>query len=365
MKISFLNLISSQVEIKNELISAFERVLNSGRYILGSEASSFEEEFSNYCHTQYCVGVGNGLDALHLILRGYGIGKGDEVIVPSNTFIATWLAVSHTGATPIPVEPKISTYNLDPTLIENAITTKTRAIIAVHLFGQPANMDEINKIARKYNIRVIEDAAQAHGARYKGFRVGALADAAAFSFYPGKNLGALGDAGAVTSNDSSLTGIVKELGNYGSKVKYVHENIGYNSRLDELQAAILRVKLSKLDQWNLTRKTIANFYLENITGKNFVLPHSEEWADSVWHLFVVRHPERERLRSYLLSKGIEVMIHYPIPPHLQKAYESKTSLYKTLPIAEEISNTSLSLPIGPHLSQEEIAYICETANNFR
>lgn len=365
MKIPFLDLISLQVEIKSELTVAFERVLNSGRYILGSEVIYFEKEFSEYSHTNYCVGVGNGLDALHLILKGYGIGEGDEVIVPSNTFIATWLAVSHAGATPVPVEPKIATYNLDPSLIENAITPKTRAIIAVHLYGQPANMDEINKIARKYNIQVIEDAAQAHGAKYKGLRVGSLGDAAAFSFYPGKNLGALGDAGAITASNLPFTAKVRELRNYGSKEKYHHEKKGYNSRLDELQAAFLRVKISKLDKWNSIRKSIADYYLENITAKNLILPHSEKWVDSVWHLFVVRHPERERLMSFLMSKGIEVMIHYPIPPHLQKAYQSKLKLFKPFPVAEEISKTTLSLPIGPHLSKEDIRYICEVVNTFK
>ena len=365
MKVPFLDLISPQVEIKNELTLAFERVLNSGRYILGSEVISFEKEFSKYCQAEYCVGVGNGLDALYLILKGYGIGEGDEVIVPSNTFIATWLAVSHVGATPVPVEPKISTYNLDPALIENAITPKTRAIIVVHLYGQPANMDEINNIARKYNIRVIEDAAQAHGAKFKGLRVGSLGDAAAFSFYPGKNLGALGDAGAVTSNNSSLATSVRELGNYGSKTKYIHETIGHNSRLDELQAAILRIKISKLNMWNSMRKAMAKYYLENITEKNCILPYSEKWADSVWHLFVVRHPERDKLMHYLMSKGIEVLIHYPTPPHLQKAYQSKLSLFTPLPIAEEISKTALSLPIGPHLNNEDLRYICEVVNSFK
>jgi dTDP-4-amino-4,6-dideoxygalactose transaminase len=365
MKIPFLDLISPQVEIKNELTVAFERVLNSGRYILGSEVIHFEEEFSEYCQTNYCVGVGNGLDALHLILKAYGIGEGDEVIVPSNTFIATWLAVSHAGATPVPVEPKFETYNIDPALIENAITPKTRAIIVVHLYGQPANMDEIIKIARKYNMQVIEDAAQAHGAKYKGLRVGSLGDAAAFSFYPGKNLGALGDAGAITASNPHFIAKVRELSNYGSKEKYHHEKKGYNSRLDELQAAFLRVKIYKLDKWNSIRKAIAGYYLENITAKNLILPHSEKFVDSVWHLFVVRHPERERLKSFLMSKGIEVMIHYPIPPHLQKAYQSKLNLFKHFPIAEVISKTSLSLPIGPHLSNEDLRYICEMVNTFK
>lgn len=360
MNIQFLDLKSPHDELRDELREAFDKVLDSGWYIQGAELKLFEQEFSAYCEVEHCIGVGNGLDALHLILRAYDIGKGDEVIVPSNTYIATWLAASYAGATPVPVEPDVRTYNIDPALIEAAITTRTKAIIAVHLYGQPADMDAINTIAKKYNLKVIEDAAQAHGARYKGKRVGSLGDAAGFSFYPGKNLGAIGDGGAVTTNDAELAKKIRVLGNYGSQVKYHNEVMGYNSRLDELQAAFLRVKLKKLDEWNERRKTIAAEYLSQMVGCNLVLPYLPEWANPVWHLFVARSQQRDALQANLQQKGIATMIHYPIPPHLQPAYAELKYQQGDFPIAENIHNEVLSFPIGPHIKNEEIKKIVES-----
>ena len=353
MNIPFLDLKAPHDELRSELRDAFERVLDSGCYILGNEVKQLELEFADYCEAKHCVGTGNGLDALHLILRAYGIGAGDEVIVPSNTYIATWLAVSYAGATPVPVEPDERTYNINSTLIEAAITPRTKAIISVHLYGQPADMDAINAIAKKHNLKVIEDAAQAHGARYKGRRVGSLGDAAGFSFYPGKNLGAIGDGGAVTTNDPELAEKVRVLCNYGSRVKYHNEVKGFNSRLDELQAGFLREKLKKLDEWNDRRKAIASDYLITLNGSNVVLPHVPEWADPVWHLFVIRNTQRDQLQKKLNESGISTMIHYPIPPHLQGAYAEIGLKEGALPIAETIHREVLSLLIGPHMTNEQ------------
>ena len=357
MKIPFLDLKAPHVELRNELRAAFERVLDSGWYIQGDELLRFEKEFAEYCEVEHCIGVGNGLDALHLILRAYAIGEGDEVIVPSNTYIATWLAASYAGAIPIPVDPDLRTYNLDPTKIEAAITQRTKAIIVVHLYGQPADMDAINTIAKKYNLKVIEDAAQAHGARYKGKRVGTLGDAAGFSFYPGKNLGAIGDGGAVTTNDPELAEKVRVLCNYGSRVKYHNEVKGYNSRLDELQAAFLREKLKVLDNWNDRRKLIATEYLNALSTSNLVLPHVPVWADPVWHLFVVRNQQRDQLQKRLSDSGITTMIHYPIPPHFQGAYSELGYASGSFPIAECIHREVLSLPMGPHLSSDDLSKV--------
>jgi dTDP-4-amino-4,6-dideoxygalactose transaminase len=357
MNIPFLDLKAPHLELRSELREAFERVLDSGWYILGNEVEQFEKEFAEYCEVEHCIGVGNGLDALHLILRAYGIGEGDEVIVPSNTYIATWLAASYAGATPIPVEPDERTYNIDPTKIEAAITPCTKAIMVVHLYGQPADMDAINAVAKKHNLKVIEDAAQAHGARYKGKRVGTLGDAAGFSFYPGKNLGAIGDGGAVTTNDAELAKKIRVLGNYGSQVKYHNEVKGYNSRLDELQAAFLREKLKKLDVWNDYRKIIAAEYLSRLVGCNLVLPHVPECVDPVWHLFVVRNANRNQLQQKLSESGISTMIHYPIPPHLQPAYAKLNYKQGDFPIAEVIHQEVLSLPIGPHLDVQQLPAI--------
>lgn len=363
MNIPFLDLKVPHEELRAELRAAFERVLDSGWYILGNEVKEFEREFAGYCEATHCVGVGNGLDALHLILRAYGICKGDEVIVPANTYIATWLAVNYAGATPVPVEPDERTYNIDPALIEAAITPRTKAIIAVHLYGQPADMDAINAIAKKHNLKVIEDAAQAHGALYKGRRVGTLGDAAGFSFYPGKNLGAIGDGGAVTTNDPELADRVRMLGNYGSHVKYQNEVKGFNSRLDELQAAFLREKLKKLDEWNGRRKTIAADYLTALSGISVVLPYVPELADPVWHLFVIRIQRRDLLQQKLSEAGIGTMIHYPIPPHLQGAYAELGFSSGAFPISERIHREVLSLPIGPHLDKLQLQSVIVTVKD--
>ncbi|RCJ15748.1 erythromycin biosynthesis sensory transduction protein eryC1 [Nostoc sp. ATCC 43529] len=354
MKVPFLNLKASYLELQQELDAAYKRVMKSGWYILGPEVEAFEAEFAAYCGTQYCLGVSNGLEALHLILRAIEIGSGDEVIVPANTYIATWLAVSYTGAIPVPVEPDEKTYNISPEQIEAAITPKTKAIVAVHLYGQPANMDLINEIAKRYKLKVIEDAAQAHGASYKGQRVGGLGDAAGFSFYPSKNLGALGDGGAVTTNDYDLANKIRLLRNYGSRVKYFNEIKGFNSRLDELQAAFLRVKLTKLDEWNARRAQVANQYLEKLfCVTDLTLPFVPTWAEPVWHLFVVRHPKRSDLEKHLKDARIDTLIHYPVPPHLSDAYIEKQHL-GSFPITEQMAKDVLSLPIYPHMNDEEV-----------
>ena len=354
MSIPFLDLRAPHEELRTELRETFERVLDSGWYILGEEVKQFELEFAAYCEANHCIGVGNGLEALHLILRGYSIGAGDEVIVPSNTYIATWLAASYAGATPIPVEPDERTYNINPVLIEAAITPRTKAIIAVHLYGQPADMDAINAVAKKYKLKVIEDAAQAHGARYKGKRVGNLGDAAGFSFYPGKNLGGIGDGGAVTTDDPVLADNIRVLCNYGSRIKYQNEVKGFNSRLDELQAAFLREKLKKLDDWNGRRKVIAAEYLSKFHDGGIVLPYVPEWADPVWHLFVVRNSQRDKLQQRLGELGIGTMIHYSTPPHLQGAYAELGFSKGSFPVAEKIHDEVLSLPIGPHLTIDSV-----------
>ncbi len=365
MEVPFLNLKVSHTKLHNELLGAFDRVLDSGRYILGEEVNSFEQEFAAYSEAKYCVGVGNGLDALHLVLRGYGIGTGDEVIVPSNTFIATWLAVSYAGATPVPVEPDMRTYNIDPSLIEAAITSSTKAIIVVHLYGLPADMDAIKAIAQKYQLKIIEDAAQAHGAKYKNRRVGSLGDAACFSFYPGKNLGALGDGGAITTNDLELAKIVRVLSNYGSQVKYQNELKGFNSRLDELQAALLREKLKKLDEWNKRRAEIAIQYLDGLVNSSATLPLVPAWAEPVWHLFVVRHQDRNQIQKILYKSKIETGIHYPIPPYLQRAYSELNFEAGSFPISTLMHKEVLSLPMGPHLLDEQIQLVIKAFQEIR
>lgn len=355
MKVPFLDFVQPYEELKEELDAAYFRFMRSAWYVLGKEVEAFEEEYANFCGVKYCVGVGNGLEALHLILRACGIGEGDEVIVPSNTYIATWLAVSYAGAQPVPVEPNPRTFNLDPGRIESAITSKTKAIMPVHLYGQSADMDPIMQVARKHGLKVIEDNAQAQGARYKGRRTGSLGDAAGNSFYPGKNLGAYGDAGAVTTNDAQLADRVRTLRNYGSKEKYYNEIKGYNSRLDELQAAFLQVKLKKLDEWNLRRRKVAARYLAGLSGPdNLTLPFTPEWAEPVWHLFVVRHPHRGALQQALTDAGIGTLIHYPVPPHLSGAYSDAGWKRGAFPIAEELADTVLSLPMGPHLSESQV-----------
>jgi dTDP-4-amino-4,6-dideoxygalactose transaminase len=363
MKVPFLDFIGPYEELKAELDEAYFRFMRSAWYVLGKEVESFEQEFARYCGAKHCVGVGNGLEALHLILRAYGIGKGDEVIVPSNTYIATWLAVSYADATPIPVEPDSKTFNLDSDRIEAAITPRTKAIMPVHLYGQPADMDPILKIARKHGLKVIEDNAQAQGARYKGRRTGSLGDAAGNSFYPGKNLGAFGDAGAVTTNDDELAEKVRVLRNYGSKKKYYNDVKGYNSRLDELQAAFLRVKLKKMDEWNARRRAVAENYSQGLRGAaGLTLPFVPAWAEPVWHLFVVRHPKRDLLQQKLTDAEIGTLIHYPVPPHLSGAYADAKWARGNFPIAEGLSDTVLSLPMGPHLAKEQADYVVMETN---
>ena len=355
MKVPFLDFVNPYEELKAELDAAYFRFMRSAWYVLGREVEAFEREFADYCGVKHCVGVGNGLEALHLTLRAYGIGENDEVIVPSNTYIATWLAVSYVGATPVPVEPDAKTFNLDPNRIEAAITRRTKAIMPVHLYGQPADMDPIMTLARKHKLKVIEDNAQAQGARYKGRRTGSLGDAAGNSFYPGKNLGAYGEAGAVTTNDRELADKIRVLRNYGSQKKYYNEVKGYNSRLDELQAAFLRVKLKKLDEWNDRRRKVAAFYLAELGGKpDLTLPFVPEWAEPVWHLFVVRHPGRDGLQQKLTKVDVGTLIHYPVPPHLSGAYADGEWKRGAFPIAEELADTVLSLPMGPHLSKMQL-----------
>lgn len=361
----FLDLKTPYRELQAEMDSAYQKVMESGWYILGEEVETFESEFSKYCGVKHCIGVSNGLEALHLILEAYKIGPGHEVIVPANTYIATWLAVSRTGAVPVPVEPDIHTYNLDPGLVERAITSKSRAILAVHLYGQPADMDPILAIGRKYGLKVIEDAAQAHGAGYKSKLAGALGDAAGWSFYPGKNLGAMGDAGAVTTEDDDLADRVRVLRNYGSRTKYYNEVKGFNSRLDSLQAAFLRVKLRYLDKWNQHRKLIASKYREGLADFQMIaLPFVPELINPSWHLFVIRHPQRDVLQKHLTEAGIGTLIHYPVPPHLSKAYAELGHRAGDYPITENIAETVLSLPMGPHLTIEQTEKVIHSIRSF-
>jgi dTDP-4-amino-4,6-dideoxygalactose transaminase len=360
--IPFLDVGRLNATLHNQLQDTFKRVLNSGNYILGNELENFEKEFAQYNHVNYCVGVASGLDALSILLKCYGIGEGDEVIVPSHTFIATWLAVTRVGAIPIPVEPDIKTFNIDPNLILSAITTKTKAIIPVHLYGRPADLDLINRIAKERNLLVIADAAQSQGAKYKNNFPETLVHASATSFYPGKNLGALGDGGAILTNDEDIAAKAKETRNYGSVIKYSHNTIGENSRLDEIQAAFLSAKLKLLDVWNLERNRVARRYLKNINNKIIKIPSLPEDSYSVWHLFVIMTAHRNRLRDYLHDNGIMTGIHYPIPPHKQKCYSNLNHL--GLPVAEKISNEALSLPMSPLLSDDEVDYISEKINRF-
>jgi dTDP-4-amino-4,6-dideoxygalactose transaminase len=355
-RIPFLDVPAIYAELQDELDATARGVMASGAYILGPVVHEFEREFADYCGTNHAIGVASGLDALRLILLGYGIGPGDEVIVPSNTFIATWLAVSQTGATPVPVEPDPATHNISTDAIDPAISKRTKAIVPVHLYGLTADMDAVVAFGRDRGIPVVEDAAQAHGARYRGRRAGSLGDAAAFSFYPGKNLGALGDGGAITTDDEALAERTRILRNYGSKVKYQHDVQGLNSRLDALQAAFLRVKLRYLDEFNNRRRAVATRYLERLDGE-IVLPVVPEWAEPVWHLFVIGHPRRNTLQSRLDEVGIDTMIHYPIPPHRSGAYSAYADVQ--LPVADRLAARVLSLPMGPHLAQDDVDRVAD------
>jgi len=365
MKVPFLDLKTASRELQGELNQAWRRVIESGCYVLGEEVEAFEREFANYCDAKYCVGVGNGLDALILILRSYDIGAGSEVIVPANTYIATWLAISYVGASPVPVEPNLQTYNLDPDRIEAAVTARTRAILPVHLYGQPAEMESIRKIALRHGLTVIEDAAQGHGGEHQGKRAGNLGDAAAFSFYPTKNLGAFGDAGAVVTNDDAVADRVRVLRNYGSRNRYHNEVKGINSRLDPIQASFLRVKLKYLSEWNARRTKIANKYLEGLKGQpNLIPPAVAPEAKPAWHLFVLRHRRRDELQKHLRDAGIGTLIHYPIPPHLSGAYATEDWKQGDFPISEELANTVISVPLHPHLGGEATALVIESLQEF-
>jgi len=363
MNVPFLDLAAAYHELRPEIDSAIAYVLSSGYYIGGPEVEAFEAEFATYCGASDAVGVANGLEALHLALRAMDVGPGDEVIVPSNTYIATWLAVSQCGAIPVPVEPDERTYNMDPSRIEDVIGPRTKVILPVHLYGQPANLDPILAIARKFHLRVLEDAAQAHGASYKDERIGNHGDAVAWSFYPGKNLGAMGDGGAVTTSDALLAERIRVLRNYGSRIKYVNEVRGYNSRLDPLQAAILRVKLKYLNNWNKRRTSIAASYQQGLADCGLVLPHVPSWAEPVWHLYVVQHPKRDHLQRRLAKLGIGTLVHYPIPPHLQQAYSANNFSPRGFPLADSIATNILSLPIGPHLSFEQVKFVVNAVKN--
>lgn len=364
MKVPFVSFRPMERELDKELRAAFGRVFDSSWYISGNEVSSFEKEFADYCNSNYCVGCGNGLDALMLSLKALGIGEGDEVLVPSNTFIATALAVSYVGATPVFVEPDIETFNMNPDLIEDAITKKTKAIMPVHLYGQPCEIDRIVSIAKKHGLMIVEDCAQAHGAIYKGQVVGSFGDAAGFSFYPGKNLGALGDGGAAVTKDKRLADEIRALGNYGSDYKYHHVLQGNNSRLDEMQAAFLRVKLRELDRMNRERDRIAHVYLEEIRNSEVILPIIKDGCKPVWHVFAVRVENRDKFEKYLNDNEIGTNKHYPIPIHLQNCYKSLGLAEGDLPVAEEISATELSLPMYYGMTDDEIGFIVETINNY-
>ena len=364
--IPFLDMKAPYQELRTDLDAAWHRVMESGWYVLGREVEAFEAEFAAFTGTAQAIGVANGLDALHLALRACRIGPGDEVVVPSHTFIATWLAVSQAGAVPVPVETDPATYTLDPARIAAAISPRTKAIMPVHLYGLPADMEAINAIARQHGLKVVEDAAQSQGALCRGRSCGSLGDAAGTSFYPGKNLGCLGDGGAVTTSDPAIAKKVRMLRNYGSVVKYQHEEAGFNSRLDELQAALLRVKLARLAEWNARRRKIAAIYLQGLAGiPELVLPVVPDWAEPVWHLFVVRHPRRDALQKHLASRGIGTLIHYPVPPHLSGAYAGLGFEKGSLPIAETTAATVLSLPIGPHLVGDEAERVIGAVREFR
>lgn len=370
MKIPFLDLKAVNAPYEDDIKEAINQVVDSGWYIHGSQVEAFEQEYADFVGVKHTIGVANGLDALRIILRAYmelgEMKEGDEIIVPANTFIATILAILDNRLKPVLVEPDINTYNIDPNLIEDKITDKTKAIMIVHLYGQNAYTDKIQELCNKYDLKLIEDAAQAHGAYYKEKRVGSLGDAAGFSFYPGKNLGAIGDAGAICTDDDELAEVCRVLGNYGSQKKYHNKYQGYNSRLDELQAAVLRIKLKGIDIDNQKRREVADYYLKNITNPKIILPEYSTSnlisKDHVWHLFVIRTEDRQALMDYLGNEGIQTLIHYPIPPHKQRGYSEIDHL--SFPVTEKIHNEFLSLPITPIINSQELKYVSKTINNW-
>lgn len=361
--IKFLDLYKINERLRKEINGKITQVLDSGWYLLGEETENFEQNFAKYCGVKHCIGVANGLESLNLIIRGYGFAQGDEIIVPANTYIASILAISENGCTPILVEPDINTYNINPDLIEKKITSKTKAIMVVHLYGQAVQMQKIWALAQKYNLKIIEDSAQAHGAKYQNKRVGSLGDASGFSFYPGKNLGCVGDGGCVTTNDDELAQKIKALRNYGSHKKYHNVFIGMNSRLDEIQAGILDIKLKFLDEDNQKRKEIAKYYRKNIKNSSIILPNVYAEDAHVWHLFVVRTKRRDNFQKYLLDNEIQTIIHYPIPPHKQECYKLWNNL--SYPITEEIHKSVLSLPISPVMSDDEVKKVVEVINEYK
>lgn len=360
--IKFLDLYKINQRYREEIDERIKKVLDSGWYILGEQGKVFEKNFADFCGVKHCIGCANGLDALNLIIKAYGFQAGDEIIVPANTYIASILAISQNGCTPVLVEPDIRTYNINPDLIEEKITSNTKAIMVVHLYGQAAEMEKILQIAKKYNLKVIEDSAQAHGAYFKGKRIGNLGDASGFSFYPGKNLGCLGDGGCVTTNDDDLAYKIRAIANYGSDYKYHHIFKGTNSRLDEIQAAILDVKLKYLDEDNQRRREISKFYRANIKNEKIILPEVSDEESHVWHLFVVRTDDRKKLEKHLNDNGIQTNIHYPTPPHKQECYKEWGKML--FPVTEKIHNEVLSLPISPVMTNDEISKVVEVLNVF-
>lgn len=361
--IKFLDLEKVNNRFRKEIDERIKHILDIGWYLQGDEDKKFESNFAKYCGVKHCIGCANGLDALNLIIRGYGFGAGDEIIVPANTYIASILAISENGCTPILVEPDINTYNINPDLIEEKITDKTRAIMVVHLYGQAVQMDKIWELAKKYNLKVIEDSAQAHGACYNEKRTGSLGNASGFSFYPGKNLGCMGDGGCVTTNDDELAAKIRAIANYGSDRKYHHIYKGVNSRLDEIQAAVLDAKLPYLDSDNARRREISKYYRENIRNPKVILPKVYDENAHVWHVFAIRCEERDRLQKYLEENGIQTNIHYPTPPHKQGAYKEWEN--ESYPISEEIHRTELSLPISPVMTNDEVKKVVGVINEWK
>ncbi len=365
MKIPFLSFEKMNADVKQATLASFEQFFDSAWYVLGEQVKQFEKDYASFNKTEHAIGVANGLDALIIALKTLNIGEGDEVIVPSNTYIASWLAVSYVGATPVPVEPRMETYNINPDKIESKITKRTKAIMPVHLYGQSCEMDAVMAIAKKHNLYIVEDNAQSQGALYNGKQTGSFGDINATSFYPGKNLGAYGDAGALTTNNEALSQRARVIRNYGSEKKYYNQELGINSRLDEVQAGFLSIKLNYLPNWNVERNTIAKWYFEALSGtKNLVLPVIAGNATSVFHLFVIRTDNRNQLQDFLTEKGIGSLIHYPVPPHLQQAYHNLHYKEGDFPIAEEIANTCLSLPMFPGMTAGQVDYICNTIKQF-